>query len=83
MESSLMAFNRVWRKKRRRQRPNTEATDVTGPADAKKAILVIYDIFGYFEQTLQGADILANSGEEKYKVLIPDWFKGKPCPIEM
>ena len=26
-------------------------TYVTGPVDAKKAIVVIYDIFGYFEQT--------------------------------
>lgn len=58
-------------------------TYVTGPADATKAIIVIYDIFGYFEQTLQGADILANSGSEhKYKVLIPDWFQGNPAAIE-
>lgn len=56
--------------------------DVTGPDDATKAIVVIYDIFGYFEQTLQGADILAHSGEQKYKVYIPDFFKGDPCPIE-
>jgi dienelactone hydrolase len=59
-------------------------TYVTGPADATKAIVVIYDIFGYFDQTLQGADILAHSGEgQKYKVFIPDWFHGKPCPIEI
>jgi dienelactone hydrolase len=58
-------------------------TYVTGPADAKKGILVIYDIFGYFPQTLQGADILAHSGDsQKYRVVIPDWFEGKPCPIE-
>lgn len=58
--------------------------DVTGPAEAKKAIVVIYDIFGYFEQTLQGADILAYSDHHQpYKVFMPDWFKGKPCPIEM
>lgn len=58
--------------------------DVTGPVDAKKAIVVIYDIFGYFDQTLQGADILAFSdAHQKYKVFIPDWFKGSPCPIEM
>ncbi|UZP37756.1 hypothetical protein NXS19_005572 [Fusarium pseudograminearum] len=59
-------------------------TYVTGPVDAKKAIVVIYDIFGYFEQTLQGADILAFSdAHQKYKVFIPDWFKGGPCPIEI
>ncbi|RSM15936.1 hypothetical protein CEP52_000571 [Fusarium oligoseptatum] len=58
-------------------------TYVTGPLDAKKAIVVIYDIFGYFDQTLQGADILAFSdAHNKYKVFIPDWFQGKPCPIE-
>ncbi|KAI6081728.1 hypothetical protein F4821DRAFT_272925 [Hypoxylon rubiginosum] len=56
---------------------------VTGPADAKKGIIVIYDIFGYFHQTLQGADILATGNiNQQHKVFIPDWFKGKPCPIE-
>lgn len=58
-------------------------TYVTGPADATKAIVVIYDIFGFFDQTVQGADILATSDKQKYKVYIPDWFHGKPCPIEM
>ncbi|KAG6016616.1 hypothetical protein E4U43_003440 [Claviceps pusilla] len=58
-------------------------TYVTGPSDATKAIVVIYDIFGYFEQTLQGVDILAHSdAENKYKVLIPDWFEGSPASIE-
>lgn len=51
----------------------------TGPEDATKGIVVIYDIFGYFEQTLQGADILATSDDHhKYRVVIPDWFKGEP-----
>jgi hypothetical protein len=41
------------------------------------------DIFGYFPQSLQGADILASSDDhQKYKVFIPDWFNGEPCPIE-
>ncbi|PHH65216.1 hypothetical protein CDD81_3075 [Ophiocordyceps australis] len=58
-------------------------TYVTGPADATKALIVIYDIFGYFEQTLQGADIMADGDDKhKYRVFIPDWFMGKPCPIE-
>ncbi|KAK1701442.1 dienelactone hydrolase [Colletotrichum godetiae] len=57
-------------------------TYVTGPTDAKKAIVVTFDIFGFFPQTLQGADILATSGAEKYRVFIPDWFAGEPCPIE-
>ncbi|KAF4971497.1 hypothetical protein FZEAL_9840 [Fusarium zealandicum] len=55
----------------------------TCPADATKAVVVIFDIFGYFDQTLQGADILAFSDAHcKYKVFIPDWFNGNPCPIE-
>ncbi|KAI0393802.1 alpha/beta-hydrolase [Xylariaceae sp. FL0594] len=57
-------------------------TYVTGPSDTTKGIITIYDIFGYYPQTLQGADILATSGSSKYKVFIPDWFKGDPCPIE-
>ncbi|KAK1499752.1 dienelactone hydrolase [Colletotrichum tamarilloi] len=60
----------------------SKRTYVTGPADAKKAIVVTFDIFGFFPQTLQGADILATSGAEKYRVFIPDWFAGEPCPIE-
>jgi len=57
-------------------------TYVTGPSDTKKAILYVYDIFGYFPQTLQGADILATAGrDEKYQVFIPDWFEGKPADI--
>ncbi|KAI8624894.1 alpha/beta-hydrolase [Xylariaceae sp. FL1651] len=57
-------------------------TYVTGPSDAKKGVIMIYDIFGYYPQTLQGADIIATSDATKYKVFIPDWFKGDPCPIE-
>lgn len=58
--------------------------DVTGPKDATKAILSIYDIFGYYPQTLQGADILSTSdSKQKYQVFMPDWFQGAPCPLEM
>ncbi|KAL3493528.1 hypothetical protein BJX62DRAFT_235129 [Aspergillus germanicus] len=56
-------------------------TYVTGPADATKAILVIYDIFGFFPQTLQGADILSTSSAQKYRVFIPDFFEGEPADI--
>jgi len=50
--------------------------DVTGPTSATKGILFIYDIFGYFPQTLQGADILATSDhDEKYQVFMPDFFE--------
>ncbi|PYH43675.1 dienelactone hydrolase family protein [Aspergillus saccharolyticus JOP 1030-1] len=56
-------------------------TYVTGPESASKAILVIYDIFGFFPQTLQGADILAHSSNQKYRVFIPDFFEGDPADI--
>jgi len=54
----------------------------TGPTNAKKAIFLIYDIFGYFPQTIQGADILAYGDKESpYQVFIPDFFEGKPADI--
>jgi len=54
----------------------------TGPSDAKQAIFVVYDIFGYFPQTIQGADILAYGDKEKpYQVFMPDLFEGKPADI--
>jgi hypothetical protein len=50
-------------------------SDTTGPKDATKGIVVIFDIFGFFPQTLQGADILSTSDDHnKYQVFIPDWF---------
>ncbi|OIW31332.1 alpha/beta-hydrolase [Coniochaeta ligniaria NRRL 30616] len=58
-------------------------TYVTGPADATKGILVVADIFGFFDQTLQGSDILATSdAHTKYRVFVPDLLNGDPCPIE-
>ncbi|CAG8102064.1 unnamed protein product [Penicillium nalgiovense] len=56
-------------------------TYVTGPESATKAILVIYDIFGFFDQTIQGADILATSTDQKYRVFMPDFFEGSPADI--
>ncbi|OJJ43159.1 hypothetical protein ASPZODRAFT_104089 [Penicilliopsis zonata CBS 506.65] len=56
-------------------------TYVTGPESATKAILVIFDIFGFFDQTIQGADILATSNEKKYRVFMPDFFEGSPADI--
>lgn len=53
---------------------------VTGPNDATKGVVVVYDIFGFFDQTIQGADIVSTSDEhQKYRVFIPDWFEGEPC----
>ncbi|KAB8227862.1 hypothetical protein BDV23DRAFT_159852 [Aspergillus alliaceus] len=56
-------------------------TYVTGPENASKAILVIYDIFGFFDQTIQGADILATANSQKYRVFMPDFFEGQPADI--
>jgi len=56
-------------------------TYITGPDTAKKAILVVYDIFGFFPQTVQGADILAST-EEQYKVFIPDFLDGEVANIK-
>lgn len=57
-------------------------TYVTGQSDAKQALLVVYDIFGFFPQTLQGADILASGdSEKKYQVFMPDFFEGSPAAI--
>jgi len=54
----------------------------TGDGSSKTGILVVYDIFGFFPQTLQGADIIA-SGDSKspYQVFMPDFFDGSPADI--
>ncbi|KAI0476041.1 alpha/beta-hydrolase [Xylariaceae sp. FL0804] len=58
-------------------------TYVTGPEDATKGILHVFDIFGYYPQTLQGADILATSdASQKYRVFMPDLVKGEPVPMD-
>jgi dienelactone hydrolase len=57
-------------------------TYVTGPSSATQGILVVYDIFGFFPQTLQGADILAHADKDhQYQVFMPDFFEGKPADI--
>lgn len=56
-------------------------TYTTGPSSASKGILVIYDIFGFFPQTIQGADIIAHSGNQHYQVFMPDLFDGNPADI--
>ncbi|KAL2375152.1 hypothetical protein RJ035_003746 [Blastomyces gilchristii] len=61
---------------------NGMKTYVTGPENATEAILVIFDIFGFFSQTLQGADIMATSDpNRKYRVFMPDLFDGSPADI--
>jgi dienelactone hydrolase len=57
--------------------------DITGPVDATKGLISIFDIFGFVPQTLQGADILASGNEtQTHKVFMPDWFKGNAVPAE-
>jgi len=57
-------------------------TYATGPSTATRAILIIYDVFGFFPQTIQGADILAHSDKEHpYRVFMPDFFEGQPADI--
>ncbi|KAK5075310.1 hypothetical protein LTR64_001515 [Lithohypha guttulata] len=61
---------------------NGTKTYVTGPDTATSAILSIYDIFGFFPQTIQGADILAYSdSEHPYQVFMPDFFEGNPADM--
>lgn len=57
---------------------------MVGPDDATKAIIHIFDIFGYKDQSIQGADILSSSDHHnKYKVFMPDWFAGEPCSLSL
>jgi len=53
---------------------------VVGPADAKSAVIFVYDIFGYSLPAQQGADILAERGNSL--VVMPDFFRGKPFQTE-
>lgn len=63
--------------------------DETGPSSAKRGVILIYDIFGEFIQTLRGADILATgypsvsdqAGE--FKVFMPIWFGDSPADLAM
>jgi len=60
-----------------------DISDATGPSNATSAILIIYDIFGYKPQTLQGADILAHSdSEHQYRVFMPDFLQDNHFPME-
>lgn len=52
----------------------------TGKSTAKTGILIVYDIFGFFPQTLQGADIIANGDSENpYQVFMPGGFSCNRC----
>lgn len=55
-------------------------TYVTGDPQSNRVITVIYDIFGFWPSTQQGADILASQG---FLVVMPDFFKGEPLPQDL
>jgi len=57
-----------------------EKVYVAGPEKSDNAIIAVYDIFGFFPQTQQGADIIASS--LKTTVYMPNFFEPKdPFPI--
>lgn len=71
------------------QQPKGQYTQVdgmktyeTGPSDASRGLLIVYDIFGFWPQTIQGADILAHSDTHKpYRAFMPDFLEGAPADI--
>jgi len=52
---------------------------VTGPKDAKVGLIAAYDIFGFHNNTKQFCDRLASVG---YRVILPDFFRGEPWPLD-
>jgi dienelactone hydrolase len=48
--------------------------DATGNTSSKRGVVVVYDIFGFYPQTLQGADLLAQHLDAV--ALVPDFFEG-------
>ncbi|EPE34171.1 alpha/beta-Hydrolase [Glarea lozoyensis ATCC 20868] len=59
-------------------------TYVTGNPKATRGILLVYDVFGLYIQTLRGADILASGydpvpdGVGDFQVFMPDFFGDNP-----
>jgi dienelactone hydrolase len=55
---------------------------VTGSLSAETALLIVADIFGFYPQAIQGADILAHGDTGLgYQVFVPDLFDGKPADM--
>ncbi|KAG8851178.1 hypothetical protein FRB91_008348 [Serendipita sp. 411] len=52
---------------------------VVGNKDSTTSVINVFDIFGFFPQTQQGADILAETLGAR--VYMPDFFFGKPYPL--
>lgn len=68
---------------RRRPRPSSSFT-VSSRTDQpvrRPPLTPNSDIFGFFDQTIQGADILSTSTDQKYRVFMPDFFEGSPADI--
>ena len=55
-------------------------TYLTGDKESKRVIVGMFDIFGFWPQTLQGADLLADA--TKTRVALPDFFRGQNWPLE-
>ena len=55
-------------------------TYVTGPKDSKRAILAMFDIFVYWPQTLQGADLIADATNTL--VAMPNFFRDNNWPLD-
>jgi len=59
----------------------------TGASTATRGILVCYDVFGLYIQTIRGADILAsgypplNDNAGNFKVFMPDFFGDSPSDL--
>lgn len=53
---------------------------MTGDKSSPNVLLNIYDIFGFWDTTKQGADLLADS--TKYKIVMPDFLRNHPWPID-
>ncbi|RDB29046.1 putative AIM2 family protein C30D10.14 [Hypsizygus marmoreus] len=60
---------------------NFKRVYITGPENSETKIVCVYDIFGYFPQTQQGADIIASALNAT--VYMPDFFEpDAPFPAE-
>ncbi|GKZ48719.1 hypothetical protein AbraIFM66951_000803 [Aspergillus brasiliensis] len=55
--------------------PNPTSSDKIGPVNATAAILIVYNIFGFCPQILQGADLLAQATNAQ--AYMPDFLNGE------
>jgi hypothetical protein len=62
---------------------NGYKTYVTGPEDSDKAIVAIYDIFGFSPQILQGVSLVrgVTKANDKVPTSSPPLALGSTCPI--